>query len=112
MSNCAGGPRLQFLAGRNNVTQPSPDLLVPEPSDSTDAIIARMGDAGFSPNEIVDLLISHSVAAQDHVDPTIPGTPFDSTPSSFDSQFFVEVSQSRSSAARYERAAVAMVLTR
>ena len=55
-----------------------------------------MGDAGFSPNEIVDLLISHSVAAQDHVDPTIPGTPFDSTPSSFDSQFFVEVSQSRS----------------
>ena len=112
MSNCAGGPRLQFLAGRNNVTQPSPDLLVPEPSDSTDAIIARMGDAGFSPNEIVDLLISHSVAAQDHVDPTIPGTPFDSTPSSFDSQFFVEVSQSRSSVIRCERAAVAMVLTR
>ncbi|RPD53510.1 manganese peroxidase isozyme precursor [Lentinus tigrinus ALCF2SS1-6] len=90
VSNCAGGPRLQFLAGRNNVTQPSPDLLVPEPSDSTDTILARMGDAGFSPSEVVDLLISHSVAAQDHVDPTIPGTPFDSTPSSFDSQFFIE----------------------
>ncbi|KAL0955805.1 hypothetical protein HGRIS_002013 [Hohenbuehelia grisea] len=59
-------------------------------SDSVDAIIARMGDAGFSPNEIVDLLASHSIAAQDNVDPTIPGTPFDSTPSSFDSQFFVE----------------------
>ncbi len=92
MSNCAGGPRLQFLAGRSNVTQPSPDLLVPEPSDSVDTILARMGDAGFSPNEVVDLLISHTVAAQDHVDPTIPGTPFDSTPGSFDSQFFIEVS--------------------
>ncbi|KAI0705026.1 manganese peroxidase 1 [Cerioporus squamosus] len=90
VSNCAGGPRLQFLAGRSNVTQPSPDLLVPEPSDSTDTILARMGDAGFSPSEVVDLLISHTVAAQDHVDPTIPGTPFDSTPGSFDSQFFIE----------------------
>ncbi|RDX54993.1 manganese peroxidase 1 [Lentinus brumalis] len=90
VSNCAGGPRLQFLAGRSNVTQPSPDLLVPEPSDSVDTILARMGDAGFSPNEVVDLLISHTVAAQDHVDPTIPGTPFDSTPGSFDSQFFIE----------------------
>ncbi|KAI0745319.1 manganese peroxidase isozyme precursor [Earliella scabrosa] len=90
VSNCAGGPRIPFLAGRPNVTQPSPDLLVPEPSDLTDTILARMGDAGFSPNEVVDLLISHSVAAQDDVDPTIPGTPFDSTPSSFDSQFFVE----------------------
>ena len=31
-----------------------------------------MGDAGFTPNEVVDLLASHSVAAQDKVDPTIP----------------------------------------
>ena len=34
---------------------------------------------------------SHSVAAADHVDPTIPGSPFDSTFSSFDSQVFIEV---------------------
>lgn len=72
VSNCLGGPRLQFLAGRANFSLPSPDLLVPEPNDSTDTIIARMGDAGFSPNEIVALLASHTVAAQDHVDPTIP----------------------------------------
>ena len=34
---------------------------------------------------------SHSVAASDHVDESIPGTPFDSTPSSFDAQVFIEV---------------------
>lgn len=90
VSNCAGGPRLQFLAGRSNHSRVSPDLLVPEPSDSADTIFARMADAGFSITDTVDLLISHTVAAQDHVDPTIPGTPFDSTPSSFDAQFFVE----------------------
>ncbi|OBZ66256.1 Versatile peroxidase VPL2 [Grifola frondosa] len=48
------------------------------------------GRCWVHPNEVVDLLISHTVAAQDHVDPTIPGTPFDSTPSKFDAQFFVE----------------------
>ncbi|TCD62521.1 Manganese peroxidase 3 [Steccherinum ochraceum] len=90
VSNCAGGPRIPFFAGRSNNSRPAPDLTVPEPSDSPDTIFARMGDAGFSPIEVVDLLASHTVAAQDHVDGSIPGTPFDSTPSSFDSQFFVE----------------------
>ncbi|THH09970.1 hypothetical protein EW146_g8523 [Bondarzewia mesenterica] len=90
VSNCAGGPRLEFLAGRSNISRPSPDLLVPEPSDSADSIFARFVDAGFSITDTVDLLISHTVAAQDHVDSTIPGSPFDSTSSSFDSQFFVE----------------------
>ncbi|THH28779.1 hypothetical protein EUX98_g5401 [Antrodiella citrinella] len=90
VSNCAGGPRLQFLAGRSNISRPAPDLTVPEPSDATQKIFDRMGDAGFSPVEVVDLLASHTVAAQDHVDSTIPGTPFDSTPSQFDAQFFIE----------------------
>ena len=49
-----------------------------------------MADAGFSSDEVIALLASHSVAAEDHVDSSIPGTPFDSTPSTFDTQFFVE----------------------
>lgn len=32
----------------------------------------------------------HTIAAADEVDPTIPGTPFDSTPELFDTQFFIE----------------------
>lgn len=72
MSNCPGAPRLEFLAGRANTSQASPDGLVPEPFDSADTIIARFADAGFSANEIVDLLASHTVAAQDHVDASIP----------------------------------------
>ncbi|KAJ6532873.1 heme peroxidase [Mycena vulgaris] len=90
VSNCPGAPQLEFLAGRSNDSQASPPDLVPEPFDSADKIIARFADAGFSANEIVDLLASHTVAAQDHVDPLIPGTPFDSTPGVFDTQFFIE----------------------
>ncbi|KII92147.1 hypothetical protein PLICRDRAFT_172282 [Plicaturopsis crispa FD-325 SS-3] len=90
VSNCPGAPRLEFLLGRPNATAPSPDLLVPEPFDSVDKILARFKDAGFTTNEVVALLASHTVAAADLVDPTIPGTPFDSTPEVFDTQFFIE----------------------
>ncbi|KAG6862344.1 hypothetical protein C0995_016042 [Termitomyces sp. Mi166 len=91
VSNCPGTPQLKFFLGRPNATAPSPDLMVPEPFDTVTSILSRMGDAGFSPKELVALLASHSVAAADHVDPTIPGTPLDSTPSAFDTQFFIEV---------------------
>ncbi|KAJ7582952.1 fungal versatile peroxidase from pleurotus Eryngii [Mycena floridula] len=69
---------------------PSPDGLLPEPSDSVDSILARMADAGFSPNELVDLLASHSIGFQENVDPSIPFTPFDSTVTVLDTQFFLE----------------------
>ncbi|KAF8889890.1 versatile peroxidase VPS1 [Infundibulicybe gibba] len=88
--NCAGGPRLQFLAGRPDAKQASPAGLVPSPADSVDTILARMADAGFSASEVVDLLASHSIGLQQDIDPSIAGSPFDSTPTVFDSQFFVE----------------------
>lgn len=36
------------------------------------------------------LLTAHTIAAANDVDPTVPGSPFDSTPEIFDSQFFLE----------------------
>ncbi|KAI1791340.1 manganese peroxidase [Ganoderma leucocontextum] len=90
VANCNGGPQLSFFAGRSNDSQPAPPTLGLLPSDSVDHILARFSDAGFSAAEVVQLLISHTVGAQDKVDPSIPGAPFDSTPSDFDSQFFVE----------------------
>ncbi|KAF5370754.1 hypothetical protein D9758_002111 [Tetrapyrgos nigripes] len=90
VSNCPGAPRLNFFMGRPPPKAASPDGLIPEPFDTVDAILARFADAGFSMPEVIALLASHSVAASDHVDATIPGTPFDSTPGIFDSQFFIE----------------------
>ncbi|EIW55249.1 manganese peroxidase isozyme MP2 [Trametes versicolor FP-101664 SS1] len=91
VSNCPGAPRLDVFVGRKDATQPAPDGTVPEPFDSVDSILARFDDAGgFSAAEVVALLASHTIAAADHVDPTIPGTPFDSTPELFDTQFFIE----------------------
>jgi len=90
VSNCPGAPRLQFMFGRVDATFHAVDKTVPEPFDTVDAIIDRFADVGLTPAEIVALLASHTVAAADLVDPTIPGTPFDSTPFTFDTQFFIE----------------------
>ncbi|KAK7455181.1 hypothetical protein VKT23_011052 [Stygiomarasmius scandens] len=90
VGHCKGGPHLKFFAGRPNATQAAPNGLVPKPEDTVDSILDRFADAGFSPEEVVALLSSHSVAAQDTIEPDIHGSPFDSTPDTFDTQFFVE----------------------
>ncbi|KAJ7905912.1 manganese peroxidase 2 [Mycena leptocephala] len=94
LSLCPGAPRVGFMMGRPMPVAPAPgpDGLVPEPFDNVDVILARFADAGpFTATDVVALLASHSVAGADTVDPTIPGTPFDSTPSVFDTQLFIEV---------------------
>ena len=53
-----------------------------------------MADASggvIDPITTVWALSAHTIAAADLVDPTIPGTPFDSTPGIFDTQVFAEV---------------------
>lgn len=91
VSNCPGAPRIRFYAGRPNATQPAAKGLVPKPEDPVDSIFARMDDAGFSPMELVDLLVSHTVARSDTLIDGKQGVPFDSTPFTFDSQVFLEV---------------------
>ncbi|KAE9396746.1 manganese peroxidase [Gymnopus androsaceus JB14] len=88
---CPGAPQLEFLAGRPNATAPAVDGLIPEPQDPVDMILNRFADANnFTAEDVVSLLVSHTVARADHVDPTVPAAPFDSTPFTFDSQFFLE----------------------
>lgn len=101
LSNCPGSPRLAFYAGRPQAIAPSPPGLIAPPTDSVKDILARMSDAGFTPDDTVALLAAHSVAVQNTVDPTIPDTPLDSTPELFDTQFYLEVCLGMWSAWRY-----------
>nr|WCB70303.1 lignin peroxidase LiP9 [Trametes hirsuta] len=92
-SNCAGAPQLAAFVGRKDATQPAPDGLVPEPFHTPDQIFSRLADASqgeFDEILTVWLLVAHTVAAANDVDPTVPGSPFDSTPSVWDTQFFIE----------------------
>ncbi|KAF8964551.1 hypothetical protein BDZ97DRAFT_1904396 [Flammula alnicola] len=89
--NCAGAPRVKFALGRPQPTAASPPNLVPEPFDDVTSILERFASVGFSPQEVIALLSSHSIAGADTVDPTLEGVPFDSTPSTFDTTIFIEV---------------------
>ncbi|KAF8871620.1 hypothetical protein CPB84DRAFT_1900685 [Gymnopilus junonius] len=92
LATCPGAPQVKLSIGRPQPVAASPDLLVPEPFDPIDKILSRMAAGGnFSPQEVVALLSSHSVAGADTIVPGIEGVPFDSTPSTFDTQIFVEV---------------------
>ncbi|KAF7308768.1 Peroxidase [Mycena kentingensis (nom. inval.)] len=88
--NCPGGPLIPFLAGRPHAIKPAPEGLVPEAFDSVTKMINRVNDAGLTADELVDLLASHSIGQQETVNPSIKGTPFDSTPSVLDTNFFLE----------------------
>lgn len=90
ITNCPGAPQLQFLAGRPNATFPADDGTVPLPQSDADTILNRMADAGFSPTDLVHLLVSHTIARSDTLVPGHQAVPFDSTPFTFDTQFFLE----------------------
>ncbi|KAI9509487.1 manganese peroxidase 1 [Russula earlei] len=92
VSNCQGAPRLAFKLGRPKARFPAKDGTVPEPFQSVTTILDRFSDAGFDKGAVIALLASHTIAAADKIDITVPGAPFDSTPYSFDSQFYIETS--------------------
>ncbi|EJD38773.1 MnP-atypical, short manganese peroxidase [Auricularia subglabra TFB-10046 SS5] len=91
LSLCPGAPLVQTFVGRANATAPAPDGTVPDPFNTITDILARMLDMGFQPDEVIALLASHTIAAQDEIEPAINRSPFDSTPGVFDSQVFLEV---------------------
>ncbi|KAJ6529008.1 fungal versatile peroxidase from pleurotus Eryngii [Mycena capillaripes] len=89
LSLCPGAPQVGFMMGRPMPLAPAPrpDGLVPEPFGTT----SHLDAGGFTPTDVVALLASHTVAGADTVDPNLEGVPFDSTPSLFDTQIFIEV---------------------
>jgi len=87
LSLCPGAPQVKFVMGRPAPKAASPPNLVPNPFDTVTSILNRFSSVGFSPEEVIALLSSHSIAGADDVDPTIPGTPFDISPSVYDSEY-------------------------
>ncbi|KAJ7614875.1 manganese peroxidase 2 [Roridomyces roridus] len=90
LTKCPGVLQPPFLLGRVDAKFPAPDGTVPEAFQSAQTILARMADAGLTAADTVALLASHSIAGADDVDPDAAGVPFDSTPSLFDTQFYLE----------------------
>jgi hypothetical protein len=87
---CPLGPKVKALVGRKDSSDAAPVGSVPSSKDSVDKILAAFSAKGFSAEDVVALMGTHSVAVQVNDDPSQAGKSLDSTPSTYDSTFYKE----------------------
>lgn len=87
---CPLGPTVKALVGRKDSSNAAPVGSVPSSRDSVDKILAAFSAKGFSADDLVALLGTHSVAVQVNDDPSQAGKSLDSTPSVYDTKFYKE----------------------
>ena len=73
---CPGAPQVKFVIGRPEPKVPAPDFIVPQPVNTTDELIAAFAQAGFSSDELIALLASHTAAGADDFSPPLQGYAF------------------------------------
>ncbi|KAF1360897.1 ligninase LG6 precursor [Lizonia empirigonia] len=90
ISSCPLGPRVQALVGRIDSSEAAPLNSMPGSRDSISSILDKFAAKGFSPDDVVALMGTHSVAVQVNDDPAEAGKSLDSTPSVYDLKFYQE----------------------
>lgn len=90
ISSCPLGPRVKALVGRIDSSEAAPLNSMPGSRDSISSILDKFAAKGFSPDDVVALMGTHSVAVQVNDDPAEAGKSLDSTPSVYDLKFYQE----------------------
>ncbi|USP78525.1 ligninase LG6 precursor [Curvularia clavata] len=90
ISACPLGPRVQALVGRKDNKAASNVGSVPSSRGSVSSILSAFSAKGFSAEDVVALLGTHSVALQFNDDPAQAGKALDSTPGTYDNTFYKE----------------------
>ncbi|RAR06989.1 ligninase LG6 precursor [Stemphylium lycopersici] len=90
ISACPLGPKVQALVGRKDSKAAAASGSVPSSRDSVDSILSAFSAKGFSADDVVALMGTHSVALQFNDDPSQAGKSLDSTPSTYDNTFYKE----------------------
>ena len=73
---CPGAPQVKFVIGRPDPLVPAPDFIVPQPVNTTDELLTAFANVDFSPEELIALLTSHTVAGADDFSPPLQGYVF------------------------------------
>ncbi|KAF1924512.1 class II peroxidase [Didymella exigua CBS 183.55] len=90
ISSCPLGPRVRALVGRKDSREAAPLNSIPGSRDSISSILDKFKAKGFSGDDVVALMGTHSVAVQVNDDPAQAGKSLDSTPSIYDLKFYQE----------------------
>ena len=73
---CPGAPKVKFVIGRPQPKGPAPDFIVPQPVNTTDELLTAFSNVGFSHEEFISLLASHTAAGADDFSPPLQGYAF------------------------------------
>ncbi|KAI9766460.1 MAG: hypothetical protein M1840_006567 [Geoglossum simile] len=90
---CPLGPRIRFFAGRKDATRAAPLWLLPDVRSDASTLIELFRDKTIDAHQLVALVGAHSTSKQDFVDPSLAGSPQDSTPGVWDNRFYNETLQ-------------------
>jgi hypothetical protein len=90
ISQCPLGPKVRALVGRKSSKKAAHVGSVPSSRDPVAKILRAFSAKGFSAQDVVALMGTHSVAIQLHDDPSQAGKSLDSTPSVYDMTFYKE----------------------
>ncbi|KAL5113261.1 hypothetical protein ACEQ8H_008867 [Pleosporales sp. CAS-2024a] len=90
IATCPMGPRVRALVGRKDSAVAAAPGGIPGVNDSPHSILAAFSAKGFSADDLIALLGTHSVAVQAVTDPKRAGQSLDSTPSIYDTKFYSE----------------------
>jgi hypothetical protein len=87
---CPLGPTVRALVGRTDSSVAADLHSMPSTKDSVDKILSAFAAKGFSAQDVVALMGTHSIAVQVNDDPSQAGKSLDSTPSVYDTKFYTE----------------------
>lgn len=90
ISACPLGPRVQALVGRKDSSKAAAIGSVPSSRGTLKSILGAFSAKGFSADDVVALMGTHSVALQFNDDPSQAGKGLDSTPGTYDNTFYKE----------------------
>ena len=91
--SCPRGPRVITFVGRNDATQAAPTGLLPDVNSPAADLIALFQAKGFTPADLIALVGAHTSAKQRFVDTSKANTPMDTTPGTWDVEFYNETLQ-------------------
>ncbi len=96
---CPQGPRIRFFAGRTDNSNPAATGMLPQPTQSADALIDLFGRKSFSPAGLAVLVGAHTVSQQFSYMPAAAGAAQDATPGVWDNNFYSTVVSAPATAA-------------
>jgi len=91
IKTCPLGPTVQTFVGRVDWTTEDPQApegLLPDVNSDATTLLALFAAKGFTPADVAVLVGAHSTSKQQFVNPTFAGEAQDSTPGTWDVQFY------------------------